>query len=58
MLIKFLSISLDPDSLHKIDHYCKNKSLNRSDFIRKTVLEKINKEEKKTKNETTKNKKK
>lgn len=58
MNIKFLSISLDPDSLYKIDNYCKNKSLNRSAFICKTVLEKINKEEKKTKNETTNNKKK
>jgi metal-responsive CopG/Arc/MetJ family transcriptional regulator len=52
MEIRFMSISLDPDSLHIIDKFCKNNSLNRSEFVRKTVLEKINKENKK--NDTVK----
>lgn len=56
MNIKFLSISLSPDDYHLIDKFCKNNSLNRSDFLRKCAVDKINKEIKKNDNNRKKGK--
>lgn len=37
-----ISISIDSNDLNVLNNYIKNGSLNRSNFIVKTVLEKIN----------------
>lgn len=57
--LKFLTVSIDPEDYNTIEKYCKNNSFNRSEFIRKTVLDRINKETKKNAKttKTTKNKK-
>ena len=47
MNIKFMSVSMDCDSMNIINKFCKNNSLNRSEFVRKTLLEKIKKGERK-----------
>lgn len=57
MEIKFMSISMAPDDYNTIEKYCKNNSLNRSDFMRKIALEKINREIKKNKNDNNRKKK-
>ena len=46
-MTKILSISISPDDLHIIDHYCKNNSINRSDFVVKTCIKAIQKVKKK-----------
>jgi len=57
MEIKFMSLSMTPDDYNTIEKYCKNNSLNRSDFMRKIALEKINREIKKNKNDNNRKKK-
>jgi len=45
-MVKVLSISIDPDDLNIINLYCLNNNINKSQFIVKTVIDKISKNKK------------